>query len=181
MAVPIGAAALSPFLAWRGPIYIFAGFAGIFAMALLLIQPLLVAGYLPGFEARRGRGAHGVIGGALVLCVVGHVAGLWITSPPDVIDALTFTSPTSFSVWGVVAMWAVFTTALVAKGRRRLRLKPHTWRGLHLGLAVVIALGSTLHALLIEGAMETITKAALCALVLVAVAKVVLVFRPRRR
>src|SRR5215470_19997501 len=89
--VPIAAAAASPLLEWRSPLYILAGFAGIVALGLMLVQPLLIAGYLPGLPAYRGRRVHHWIGGALVAMVVVHVAGLWITSPPDMIDALTYT------------------------------------------------------------------------------------------
>jgi len=39
-------------------------------------------------------------------------------------------------------------------------------------LAVVIVVGTVVHGLLIEGAMETVSKAALCALVLAATIKV---------
>src|SRR3954467_15102282 len=81
--VPLAAAAASPLLAWRGPLYIMAGFAGILALALLLVQPLLAGGYLPGLPAFRGRRVHRWIGGALVAVIVVHVGGLWITSPPD--------------------------------------------------------------------------------------------------
>src|SRR3954471_9735132 len=168
--VPIAAAALSPLLAWRGPIYILAGFAGIIALGLVLVQPLLIAGYLPGLSAYRGRRAHHWIGGALVVAVVIHVAGLWITSPPDMIDALLFASPTPFSPFGVIAMWAIFAVALLAALRRRLRLR--TWRIAHMSLAVVIVAGGVVHAMLIEGTMETISKLALCALVLGATIKV---------
>lgn len=171
--VPIVAAAASPLLAWRDPVYIAAGVAGVVAMALLLVQPLLAIGYLPGLAARRGRRAHLAIGSLLVMAVVAHVAGLWITSPPDVIDALLFASPTPFSVWGVVAMWAIFATALLAALRRRLRLRASTWRRGHSVLALVIVLGSVVHAMLIEGTMETVSKAALCALVLAATIKAV--------
>ena len=120
--VPIAAAAASPLLAWRGPVYILAGFAGIIAMGVMLLQPLLIGGYLPGLSARIGRRAHHWIGGALVVAVVIHVGGLWITSPPDMIDALLFSSPTPFSPWGVIAMWAIFAVALLATLRRRLGL-----------------------------------------------------------
>ena len=48
--VPIAAAAASPLLAWRDPVYVMAGFAGIIAMALLLVQPLLAGGELPGLS-----------------------------------------------------------------------------------------------------------------------------------
>ena len=71
--VPIAAAAASPLLAWRGPVYILAGFAGIVALGLVLVQPLLIGGYLPGLPAHRGRRAHHWIGGALVVAVVIHV------------------------------------------------------------------------------------------------------------
>src|SRR6195952_4865726 len=112
--VPIAAAVASPLLLWRGPLYIVAGFAGILALGLMLVQPLLAGGYLPGLSAYRGRRAHRWIGGALVVAVAVHVAGLWITSPPDMIDALLFASPTPFSPFGVIAMWAIFAVALFA-------------------------------------------------------------------
>jgi predicted ferric reductase len=169
--VPIAAAATSPLLEWRGPIYIVAAFAGIIALGLVLVQPLLIAGYLPGLSAYRGRRAHHWIGGALVVAVVVHVAGLWFTSPPDMIDALLFTSPTPFSPFGVIAMWAIFAVAILAALRRRLGLR--TWRIVHMSLAVVIVVGSVAHGMLIEGTMETMSKAALCALVLAAAIKVI--------
>ena len=112
--VPIAAAATSPLLQWREPVYILAGFAGIAAMVMLLLQPLLVAGLLPGIALSGGRRLHRWIGEGLVLAVVVHVGALWLTSPPDVVDALLFVSPTPFAAWGVVAMWAVFAAALVA-------------------------------------------------------------------
>jgi len=168
--VPIAAAATSPLLEWRGPVYILAGFAGIVGLGLLLVQPLLAGGYLPGLSAYRGRRAHHWIGGALVVAVVVHVGGLWITSPPDMIDALLFASPTPFSPFGVIAMWAILTVPLLAAFRRRLGLR--TWRIAHMVLAAVIVVGSVVHGMLIEGAMETVSKAALCALVLGAAIKV---------
>lgn len=163
--LPVAAAAFSPLLQWRQPVYIAAGFAGIVAMAMLLVQPLLAGGYLPGLATIRGRWLHRWVGGLLVIAIVAHVGGLWITSPPDVVDALLFRSPTPFSVWGVIAMWAAFAAALLAGFRRRLRLRPRTWRLAHTSLALVIVAGSVIHALLIEGTMETFTKAALCVLV----------------
>jgi predicted ferric reductase len=169
--LPIAAAALSPLLEWRGPVYVLAGFAGMIALGLVLVQPLLIGGYLPGLAGYRGRRAHHWIGGALVVAVVIHVAGLWITSPPDMIDALILTSPTPFSPFGVIAMWAIFAVALLAALHRRLGLR--TWRIAHLSLAVVIVVGSVVHVMLVEGTMETISKAALCALVLAATIKVI--------
>lgn len=175
--LPTAIAAMSPLLAWRDPVYIAAGFAGIAAMALILFQPLLAGGYLPGLPLRRGRSVHRWVGAALVIAVAAHVAGLWLTSAPDVIDALLFVSPTPFSVWGVVAMWATFAAALLALLRRPLRLAPGIWRIGHTALAAVIAVGSVVHALLIEGTMGPVSKAALCILVLAAIAKVVLDLR----
>lgn len=177
--VPIAAAAASPLLEWRGPVYILAGFAGIIALGLVLVQPLLIGGYLPGLAALRGRHAHRWIGGALVVAVVVHVVGLWITSPPDMIDALTYTSPTPFSPFGVTAMWAIFAVALLAAFRRRLR--PRTWRIAHMSLAVVIVVGGVVHSMLVEGTMETVSKAALCALVLAATIKVMTDLRVWRK
>jgi hypothetical protein len=177
--VPIAAAAASPLLQWRGTIYIVAGFAGIIALGLMLVQPLLIGGYLPGLTAYRARRTHHWIGGALVAAVVIHVAGLWFTSPPDMIDALLFTSPTPFSPFGVVAMWAIFAVALLAALRRRLGLR--TFRIAHLSLAVVIVAGSVIHGMLVEGTMETMSKAALCALVVVAAIKVMADLWMRRR
>jgi len=181
LCVPIAAAAASPLLAWRGPVYILAGFAGIIALGLMLVQPVLIAEYLPGLSARLGRRAHHWIGGALVVAVVIHVGGLWITSPPDMIDALLFSSPTPFSPWGVIAMWAIFAVALLAALRRRLGLLPRTWRIAHMLLAIVIVVGSVVHGILIEGTMETLSKAALCALVLATTIKVMADLWVRRK
>lgn len=171
VAAPVAVAAQSPLLAWRDPVYIAAGFAGVAAMALVLVQPLLAGGYLPGLPMRRGRLVHRWVGGALVAAVAAHVAGLWLTSPPDVIDTLLFVSPTPFSDWGVIAMWAIFASALLAALRRRLRIRPKHWRIGHTTLAVVIVVGSVVHAMLIEGTMGTWSKAALCTLVLSATVK----------
>ena len=179
--VPMAAAMASPLLAWRGPVYILAGFAGIIALGLVLVQPLLIGGYLPGLAGYRGRRAHHWIGGALAVAVVIHVAGLWITSPPDMIDALLFSSPTPFSPWGVIAMWAIFAVALLAALRRRLGLEPRTWRIAHMFLAVIIVAGGVVHGMLVEGTMETVSKVALCALVLAATIKVMADLRVWRK
>jgi predicted ferric reductase len=179
--VPIAFAAASPLLAYRGPVYILAGFAGMIALGLVLVQPLLIGGYLPPLSAYRGRRAHHWIGGALLVAVVVHVVGLWFTSPPDMIDALTFSSPTPFSPFGVIAMWAIFAVALLAALRRRLGLRLRTWRIAHIPLAIVIVIGSVVHCLLIEGTMETVSKAALCAIVLAAALKVMADLWVRRK
>lgn len=177
LAIPIGIAATSPLLAWRDPVYIAAGFAGVIAMALILMQPLLAGGYLPGLALQRSRHVHRWIGVTLVAAVIIHVVGLWLTSPPDVVDALLFVSPTPFSAWGVVAMWALFAAALLAALRKRLRIRPQYWRIGHTALVSVVVIGSVIHAVLIDGTMGTVSKIILCALVLAATAKVIVDLR----
>ena len=184
IAAPVVVAATSPLLEWREPVYVAAGLAGIAALALMLVQPLLAAGFLPGLPARRGRLVHRFVGVALLVAVLLHVAGLWITSPPDVVDALTFTSPTPFSAWGVIAMWGVLAAALLAALRRR--IGPRVFRVGHSGIVVVVVATSVLHALLIDGTMGTTSKIVLCLLVLGATATAVAELRawrmiPRRR
>jgi predicted ferric reductase len=156
------AASTSPLLAWRDPVYIVAGFMGVVALALLLLQPLLITGVVPGFSVSRSRHVHRWIGAAIVVCVVLHVAGLWITSPPDVIDALLFASPTLFSLWGVLAMWAVFLSAGLAIFRRRLRWR--VWRTAHVVLSLIVVAGTIAHAIPIEGTMGQVSKLVLCVL-----------------
>jgi len=77
-------------------------------------------------------------------------------------------------------MWAVFTTACLAVLRHRRRIQLSAWRLYHKTLAGVIAVGSVVHAMLIEGTMEIVSKSVLCALVVVATA-VVLVGPPVRK
>lgn len=170
IALPLGIAAASPFLAYRDPVYIAAGFAGIVGLGLMLLQPLLVGGRLPGVSGGRGRRVHAWTGAVLMALIVLHVGGLWLTSPPDVIDALTFTSPTPFSVWGVVAMWAAFGAALLAALRRRLPLR--VWRLGHSALVTIVVSGTVLHAVLIQGTMGLVSKVVLCGLVVAALVKV---------
>jgi hypothetical protein len=78
-------------------------------------------------------------------------------------------------------MWAIFAVALLAALRRRLGLRPRTWRIAHMSLAVVIVVGRVVHAILVEGTMGTVSKAALCVLVLAAAAKVMADLRVWRK
>ncbi len=172
LVVPAAIAARSPLLAWRDPVYIAAGFAGVVALGLLLLQPLLAGGYLPGLRARLGRRVHAWVGAGLVAAVLVHVGALWLTSPPDVLDALLLRSPTPFSAWGVFATWAVLASALLAVLRGRLRWRLLVWRVCHVGLALGIVVGSVVHALLIDGTMGLVSKAALSALAVAATVKV---------
>lgn len=150
---------MSPYLAFRQPVYILAGFAGIVALILMVAQPLLAAGLLPGLGPVRTRRVHVALGLATVAAVIVHVGGLWITSPPDVVDALTFRSPTPFSAWGVVAMWALFAAALLFLMRSPRRAR--AFRLGHGALVAVAVLATLPHAWLIEGTMGTVSKATL--------------------
>ncbi len=174
-AVPVGIAMTSQYLAWRGPEYIIGGFAGIIALCLLLFQPLMAARWLPGLRPRRARQVHLWLGRSLVLLVAVHVGGLYLTSPPDTLDALTFTAPTWFSVFGVTAMWGVFLTAFLVILRHRV---PATgWLWVHNGLAWFVVLATVAHALLIEGAMGPVSKTVLCAAVVTVTTAVMLRLR----
>lgn len=185
MAAPVLLAAFSPWLAYRGPAYIVGGFAGIIGLALLFVQPLLAAGYLPG--TARDRRWHRRLGAAIVACVAAHVAGLYITSPADTMDALLLVSPTPFSVYGVIALAGVAAIALMVALRRRLGLRYPTWRLIHNGAAAVVVVATVVHALQIEGAMEPWSKWALSIAVLAATGvvlvdlRVVRVWRGRLR
>lgn len=165
---PVAIAAASPLQAFRGASYVAASLAGVLALGLLLVQPLLAAGYLPGAGTPRMRRWHHRVGAALVAAVAVHVGGLYVASPPDALDALLLVSPTPFSVWGVTAMWAVILTALLVALRRRLRLRPAAWRVAHNALALVVVVGTVIHALQIEGTMGAASKWVLCGAALAA-------------
>ncbi|MGI3170698.1 ferric reductase-like transmembrane domain-containing protein [Pseudooceanicola sp. C21-150M6] len=171
--VPIAVAAASPLLQWRTPVYIGAGLAGVAGLGLLLLQPLLALGLLT--ETRRdGRQLHRWGGALLVVSVALHIAGLWLTSPPDVVDALLFRSPTPFSAWGVIATWALIATSILSLMRRWRAIRPAIWQLLHAGLALSVVGSTILHAWLIDGTMGDLSKAVLCGIVAVATLAAVL-------
>ena len=70
---------------------------------------------------------------------------------------------------------------LLAALRRRLGLRLRTWRIAHMLLAIVIVVGSVVHGMLVEGTMETFSKAALCALLLAVTIKVMAGLRVWRK
>ncbi|APE42888.1 ferric reductase [Sulfitobacter alexandrii] len=160
--IPVGLIWTSPYLAGRAPVYIAAGVAGATALAVLLVQPLLAGNYLPGLSAAAARRWHRRMGAVLCAAVIVHIGGLYLTSPPDTLDALMLVSPTPFSVYGVMAMWALVATVALVALRRLLPLRSTQWKVLHNLLAAVVVLGSIVHALLIEGTMETRSKWVLC-------------------
>jgi predicted ferric reductase len=164
--VPATIAATSPLLAWRSVPYIIGGMAGVLALAVLLVQPLLAAGYQPGPGIARARIWHRRLGMALVVLVVLHIGGLYLASPPDTLDALLLVSPTPFSVYGVTALWTLMATALLVALRGRLGWRPAVWRVVHNALAAVVVVATVVHALMIEGAMGHTSKLLLCLAVL---------------
>ena len=181
---PIAIAATSPYLAYRDLPYIVGGFAGILCLSLLVLQPLLVGGYMPGLDRVRARRWHRCIGSAIILCVLLHVGGLYLASPEDTLDALLLVAPTPFSLYGVIAMGGVLVTGLMVALRHRLGLSFLTWSLLHNALALIIVVSTVIHALWIEGAMEIVSKWALClsALLVTSVALVeVRVLKPLAR
>ena len=158
VATPLIAASQSPLLAWRQPVYIAAGFAGIIALCLMLVQPLLIGGSLPGLRAATRWYLHRLTGVLIVTMVLAHVGGLWITSPLDVVDAFLLRSPTPFSFWGVLAFWVLLLALGTALLRRKLKISARIWRLVHTSLAVIVVVGTVLHALAIEETMEPNTK-----------------------
>ncbi|MEP2919405.1 ferric reductase-like transmembrane domain-containing protein [Sulfitobacter sp.] len=158
--VPFVFAVFSPLLAYRDGPYIAAGLAGAAILGALLLQPLLGLGLLPRLSTSRARHCHRIIGPLIAVAVLVHVGGLYLTSPPDTIDALLLVSPTPFSVWGVLAMVGVFLAVVFTSLRKRMGLR--RWRMVHFAITTLIVLGSVIHALLISGTMEYWSKLALC-------------------
>lgn len=177
MTAPILAATQSPLLNWRDPIYIGSGFAGIIALSLLLVQPILVSGLLSRLKPATSKRMHHWIGILLLAAVLIHVLGLWITSPPDVIDALTFASPTPFASWGVIAVISLFVLACLGAIRHRMLLPTRVWRLVHSLVAVVLVGCSLAHVLLIEGTMETVTKWGISILIALAITRTLIARR----
>lgn len=135
---------------------------GIVALPLLLMQPLLAAGYLPGIRIVQGQRWHRRLGTLLVLAITAHIIGLYFTSPMDMTDALLLAAPTPFSIYGFIALWSFVATALLVALRSRLRLSYKAWKIAHNALAIVVIYSSVAHALMIEGLMGSKTKLLIC-------------------
>jgi len=165
MTSPMAIAATSPLLGARTGVYIMAGMAGVVALALLLIQPLLVAGFLPGLALARARLWHRWVGTGIAIGVALHVGGLYLTSPPDTLDALLLVAPTPFSIYGVIGMWSVVITIILVALRPRTGIGYKTWRIIHNALSAIVVVTSVVHALMIEGTMGNLSKQILCFLI----------------
>ncbi|KPF69713.1 hypothetical protein IP69_10205 [Bosea sp. AAP35] len=182
--VPIAAAAASPLLRGREWLWIAGGMAGVVALSLLFVQPLLMAA-APPLTAVRDRIAWHRWGAiAIVALVALHIGALYAYSPDDVTDILLLAAPTSFSVYGVIGMWCLILTVALTSTRRLLRLGYKPWRIVHSVLAVALAGSSVVHAIQIEGAMEDYSKLAICLATLAATTAAVLeinLFVPMRQ
>ncbi len=165
---PILIAVLSPLQVGRDAIYITGSFGGIVCLALLLIQPLLAAGCFPAGRLSQQQRWHRLVGVAILFTLFLHIAGLYLTSPDDMVDALLLIAPTPYSVYGAIALWGLVLTAIVAFTRRRWHQR--AWRFAHLSLAAVVVGASVVHALMIEGLMGSLSKILLCSCVLLTAA-----------
>ncbi|RDJ19698.1 ferric reductase [Bosea caraganae] len=183
-AVPVIAAAASPLQGGRELLWITGGMAGVVALSLLFVQPLLMAAAPPLLTARGGVRWHRWGGIAIVTMVGLHIGALYAYSPEDITDALLLVAPTPFSLYGVISLWCLVLTAALAATRRVLKLGYKPWRILHSGLAVALVGAGAIHAIQIEGAMEEYSKLAICIAALTATTAGVLevnVLAPMRR
>ena len=181
LGAPIAIAAASPLQAWRDAAYVSGAMAGVIALSLLALQPLLAGAYLPGLARARAQWAHRRMGAALVLCVAAHIGGLYLSSPMDVMDALLLVSPTPFSIYGVAATVAVLAIGLLVLLRRVLRVRPALWRLVHNMLALIVVGATVVHAIMIDGAMSVASKWLIAGLALVATLAVTAHLRLFRR
>jgi predicted ferric reductase len=162
-AVPVIAAAGSPLQAGRELLWVTGGMAGVVALSLLFVQPLLKAAAPALLPASSGTLWHRWTGIAIAVLVGLHIGALYLYSPDDITDALLLVAPTPFSLYGVISLWCLVLTILLVATRRRLGLAKRWWRILHSVLAVAIVSAGVVHAVLIEGAMEEFSKLAVCA------------------
>lgn len=168
--LPFWLAASSPLQAGRELAYVSGALAGVLALSLLFVQPLLAAGLLAGFGLLQERRWHRWTGIALLTAVSVHVIGLYLTSPDDMTDALLLVAPTPFSLYGVIALWALVLTAVSALVRFRRGLRLSAWNKVHSALTVIVVLSSCIHAWMIDGTMNSLSKIVTCLLVVLATA-----------
>ena len=158
----------SPLLKSRDFVHIVGGLAGVLALVLLLIQPVLATAVLKGISPVQQRRWHLRTGILLVISLLVHIGALYLTSPDDMTDALLLRSATPFSVYGVIGLWGILLTATLVTVKSRLKISSKVWKGLHVSLAVIVAIASIVHALWIQGAMGVVSKWVLSAAIVVA-------------
>lgn len=160
--VPVILAAMSPLQSGREFTYVIGALAGVLALSLLFVQPLLVAGFLPGLMPSMEKRWHRRLGTVLVSAVGLHILGLYLASPDDMSDALLLVAPTPFSLYGVIALWAVALLGLSAVFRSRVRLRLRLWKVVHSALALIVVTASIVHAWMIDGTMNGLSKTISC-------------------
>lgn len=161
-AAPVIAAAANPLQGGREMLWIMGGMAGVVALCLLFVQPLLMAAAPPLLAAREGVHWHRWGGIAIVAVVALHVGALYAYSPDDMTDALLLVAPTPFSLYGVISLWCLVLMAVLVATRRLLRFGYRLWRILHSVLAVAVVGAGAIHAIQIEGVMEEYSKLSVC-------------------
>lgn len=171
---PVIVAASSPLQNSREIIYVVGGLAGVVALSLLLVQPLLAIGYLKGVNPIKQRRWHKASGTLLIMSVGLHIGALYMTSPDDMTDALLLRSATPFSVYGVIALWAVVLIGVLVAFRRRLKISVDRWRSVHVVITAIVVITSIVHALWVLGTMGTVSKWVLCVTILIATGYAVL-------
>lgn len=155
--VPLLLSALSPLQTTRDVLWITGSLAGVASMSLLFLQPLwLLASSFTRYT--RARHWHRWGGVAIVAAVLLHVGALYVTSPPDVLDALLFVSPTPFSVYGVTGLIAVLLLAVLSAWRMAGGRNTARWRMAHGMLGMVVVVLGGVHAWLIDGTMSPASK-----------------------
>ena len=117
------------------------------AVGALAVQPLLAA--------RGGRSVHDhrVLGTAIVVLVLAHVATLLVLAPDDALFAMSPDGPTRARM-ALIATIALVLAAVLGATGPRLPLSRTTWRILHAYLASLVLVLGVGHAVLTEGALD---------------------------
>ena len=117
------------------------------AVGALAVQPLLAA--------RGGRSSqdHRLLGTAIVVLVLAHVATLLALAPDDALFAMSPDGPTRARM-ALIATIALLVAAVLGATGPRLPLSRTTWRILHAYLASLVLVLGVGHAVLTEGALD---------------------------
>jgi hypothetical protein len=180
---PAAAALASPLQVGRDAGWVLGAVAGAVALSLLAVQAALPTPWLDGVLARPWSALHRAVGLAVAAVVLAHMAGLYLSSPDDVRDALLLRAPT-YSRLGVLSAWTVGLSIALALARRRLGLTYSDWQILHSALAVAIVTTAVGHTVMIRGTLDGPAELLACGAALVAVSAAIVyqhVLRPLRR
>jgi predicted ferric reductase len=137
--------------AGTSPLTAAADAVGLIGLAVLGLQLLLPARWGPltaAFGTDTLMRLHRPLAAAGTAFVLAHVALLMIDDPTrlGLFDVWTAPWRAKFAVLATASLGALIGTSV---WRRRLRLSYEHWRSLHLGLGLILMVGSTAHALLV--------------------------------